>query len=71
MAMTGMPSIAASSISDEAQAGLAAAGHADADGMGHEVPRIVENRRVEGPRRRGVVFAAKIEETELFKVLHT
>ena len=46
MTIAGMPSIAASSISAEAQPGLAAAGHPDADRVGDEILRVVEDEIV-------------------------
>ena len=55
----------------EAQARLAAAGHADADGVGHEVARVVEHHLVERVPACHVVAAPEIEKTELFIVLHT
>ena len=70
MAITGTPSIAASSISDKAQPGLAAAGHADADGVGHEVARVVEDGRFELFPGVEVVVATEVEEAELLEVLH-
>ena len=45
IAMTGTPSMAASSMSDRHRPGLAAAGHADAHRVGHEVARVVQDRR--------------------------
>ena len=44
----------------DAQAGLAAAGHADADGVRDQVRRVVEHRDIGAPRRvAGVVRAAR------------
>ena len=70
MAITGTPSIAASSMSDEAEAGLAAAGHADADRVGDEIARVVEDRLSRAVLVVEVVLATEIEEAELLEILH-
>ncbi len=54
----------------QAEPGLAAAGHPDADGVRDEVARIVEHRLVERAAGRHVVPASEIEEAELLEVLH-
>jgi hypothetical protein len=46
----------------DAEAGLAAAGHADADGVGDQVLGIEE--------KEAIVLFAEIEYAELFKILH-
>ena len=54
----------------DAEARLAAAGHADADGVGREVPRVV-HQRLGGERiLGGVVAAAEVERAEFFEVRH-
>ena len=70
MAMAGMPSRAASSKQREAEAGLAAAGHADADGVGGEVGAVVEQRLVGRLPRGEVVPAAEVERAALVDVGH-
>ena len=67
--MTGTPSMAASSMQRHAEAGLAAAGHADANRMRDEVAGIVENRERQAFAG-GVGLPPEIEDAELFKVLH-
>ena len=67
--MTGTPSMAASSISAEAQAGFAAAGHADADCVRHQIARVVEERLVQGLAGGEIVAAAEVEEAKLFEGL--
>ena len=51
----------------QAQAGLAAAGHADADRVGDEIARVVEHGLVAGRPGRDVVAPAEVEEAELFE----
>ena len=65
-----MPSMAASSMSVETQAGLAAAGHADADRVRDEIFRIVEQEAVFRLLFFQVVGTAEIESAELFEVFH-
>jgi hypothetical protein len=54
----------------DAQAGLAGAGHADADGVRRQVLRVVQQRRGRKRPGGGVVLAAEIEDAELLEVLH-
>ena len=54
----------------QAQAGLAAAGHADADGVRGEIARVVEQQVLGRRARRRVVFPPEIEHAEFFVVLH-
>jgi hypothetical protein len=54
----------------QAQAGLAAAGHPDADRMGQQVPGVVEHRRAAGGGSRRIGLTAKIEDAELLEVSH-
>ena len=54
----------------QAESGLAAARHADAEGMGHQVARVVQDRLVERLSRLDVVFTAEVEQAELLEVLH-
>ena len=42
----------------QTKTGLPAAGHPDADGVGDEITRVVEDREVAGSPRRGIVRAA-------------
>ena len=51
----------------EAQAGLAAAGHADADRVRDEIARVVQHRLVEGLAGGDVVAPAEVEEAEFFE----
>ena len=54
----------------DAEARLAAAGHADADRVRREVPRVV-HQRLGGERvLRGVVAAAEVERAQFFEVRH-
>ena len=69
MTMTGTPSIAASSMTRDAQPGLAAARHADAQRVGDEILGVVEHQVVGGLLRAGVVVTAEIEHAEFFEVL--
>ena len=52
----------------DAQAGLAAAGHADTDRMRQQVLRVIQK---EGPRRRGLGLTTQVEYAESFKLLHS
>jgi hypothetical protein len=54
----------------DAQARLAAARHADADGVRHQVLRVVQNGLIAGLFRPNVVLAAEVEDTQLLEVLH-
>ncbi len=54
----------------QAQAGLAAAGHADADGVRDQIAGVVEHQVVERPTRVHVELAAEIEQPQLLEVLH-
>ena len=53
----------------DAQARLAAAGHAHAHGMGHEVLRVIQQERFVSRCRRAS-FASEVEHTELLEILH-
>ena len=54
----------------DAEPGLAAARHADADGVRDEVSRVVQQPAFSAPLRGQVVRAAEIERAELFECLH-
>jgi hypothetical protein len=54
----------------EAEAGLAAACHPDADCMRREIAGVVQQQVVGGCARCRVVFPAEIEHAKLFVVLH-
>ena len=54
----------------QAQAGLAAACHSDANGMRDEIARVVENEVVETLPRSNVVFSSQIKKAELLEILH-
>ena len=54
----------------DAEAGLAAAGHADADRVGHQVLRVVEHLPVARLARLQVVRPAQIEGAQLLVALH-
>ena len=54
----------------KAQPGLAAARHADADGVRHEVTRVVEDGCFELFLGVEVVLATEVEDAELLEVLH-
>jgi hypothetical protein len=55
----------------QAQAGLAASGHADADGVCHQIAGVVEDGRVLKFPPLERVLTSKVEETQLFEVNHT
>ena len=54
----------------EAQARLAAAGHADADGVRGQILRVVQQQLVAQLLRRRVEFTAQVEDAELLEVRH-
>ncbi len=54
----------------QAEAGLAAPGHADAHGVRHEVARVVQEQVVGALAGRQVVASAEVEDAELLEVLH-
>ena len=53
----------------ETEAGLAAAGHADADRMGHQILRIVQQPARLRLFRGEIIRAADIKDAELFEIL--
>ena len=65
---TGMPSIAASSMSVMPEPGLAAAGHADADGVGQEIAGVVEDEIVEAGAFLEIELLSEVEESELLVI---
>ena len=54
----------------DAEAGLAAAGHAGDHAVGDEVGRVVEKRRVAAGLGVGIELAAEVEEAELLEIGH-
>ena len=70
MMIAGMPSIAASSSSAEAEARLAAAGHADAHRVRRQVLGVVEDEAVRQLLGLGVVRLAEVEAPQPFDSVH-
>ena len=54
----------------QAESGLAAAGHPDTQGVGHQIARIVKDRFFERFPRFEVVFTAEVEQAKLLEILH-
>ena len=52
----------------DAEPGLAAAGHADADGVRQEIPRVVEDEIVEPGALLEIELLTEVEESELLVI---